>query len=292
MSRTNRVKATGEGKMRYHLTSRTVNRQFLLRKAAAKDKLMEIAMKSAEFSGVELEVVTVMDNHFHIVCLVSREREPVPAGEVLRRIGVLKGEKAASELSERWSGLEAAGFVATREAEIDAWRARMGDVSAYMKTFKELFAIWFNREYGYSGSVWSGVFKSTMIEDGRYFEQCRRYVMLNPVRAGIVSQVKDYRWVWCAKRAENAGNSAGTAVFPGCLPMSRVAQVGSGKILGSEAFVTEWIARLGDRFRARRVVARRAGELGYSSHGWRLARRDAKARGASTGAAQCACGGR
>lgn len=35
-------------------------------------------------------------------------------------------------------------------------------------------------------------FKSTLIEGGRYLEICRRYVYLNPVRAGIVKHAADY----------------------------------------------------------------------------------------------------
>ena len=54
--------------------------------------------------------------------------------------------------------------------------------------------------------------------------------------------------------------------------MRRVAQIGAGKIFGSLAFVTAAAFALGDRFRARRVAAREVGELGYATHGWRLAK--------------------
>ena len=147
----------------------------------------------------------------------------------------------------------------------------MNDISEFMKTMKELYAIWYNREYDYCGSIWSGVFKSTMVEGGRYLEYCRRYIMMNPVRAGIVSQVKDYRWVWGADLEETEG-------FAGCLPewsvMVRVAQVGAGKIFGSEAFVRKWIYGLGDKFLAARTAAHAVGSIGFSSHGWRLANKD------------------
>ena len=269
MARTARVKSTGEGVAYYHLVSRACNRLFLFAESAPKDKLMELARRAAEFSGVKLEAVVVMDNHFHILCRVERGGAAVPTDEILRRVGVLKGERAAAELAERWSGLAAAGFTATLEAEADRYRARMNDISGFMKTMKELFAVWYNREYNYCGSVWSGAFKSTMVESGEYLERCRRYIMMNPVRAGIVSQTKDYRWVWTAKAAENE-------VFAGCLPvdgyMRRVPQLWAGKLFGSDDFVNRWICRLCDRFRAGRTVAHAAGEMGFSSHGWRLAK--------------------
>ncbi len=271
MARTARVKASGEGTMRYHLISRANNRQFLFRKAIAKDRLMEMARRAAEFSGIELVVATVMDNHFHIVCKVVRTGEPVPQQEVVRRVRVLKGDKAADRLEERWSGYAAAGMTEELDRELDAYRVRMNDISAYMKTMKELYSIWFKREYGYVGSIWDGTFKSTMIEDGRYLETCRRYVMMNPIRAGIVTQAKDYRWTYVGCETHGCA---------GCLPAGKVPQISSGKVFGSEAFVRKWIAALGDKFRARRTTARSVGELGFATHGWRLAESNARAAAA------------
>ena len=211
MARTRRVKSMAEGKAHYHLISRACNRQFLFSKARTKDKLVELVRKAAEFSGIDLEAAAIMDNHIHILCTVVRTGEEVPMDEVIRRIRVLKGDKAADQFAERCGELAAAGFDATLEAELDRYRARMNDISEFMKTVKELFAIWFNREFDYCGSVWSGVFKSTMVEGGIYLARCRRYIILNPVRAGIVSQIKDYRWVFARIAAENE-------VFSGCLP--------------------------------------------------------------------------
>ena len=274
MARTARIKSVGEGTAYYHLVSRASNRQFLFRKSAAKDRLAELARKAAEFSGIKIVAFAAMDNHYHILCKVTRTGEPVPQEEIIRRVGVLKGAKAAEALAEHWRELAAAGFDATLESELDRYRARMNDVSAFMKTMKELYAIWYNREYGYSGSVWSGVFKSTMVEGGRYLEYCRRYILANPVRAGIVSQAKDYRWVW-------GGNPEETESFAGCLPewsvAAKVAQVGAGKIFGSEVFVRKWINGLGDKFPAARTAAHAVGDVGFSSHGWRLAKRDERA---------------
>jgi len=54
--------------------------------------------------------------------------------------------------------------------------------------------------------------------------------------------------------------------------MRRVAQIGAGKIFGSLSFVATTAFALGDRFRSRSVVAREVGEIGYATHGWRLAK--------------------
>lgn len=268
MARTRRVKSMAEGTAHYHLISRASNRQFLFRKARTKDKLVELVRKAAEFSGIELETCAIMDNHIHVLCTVVRTGDKVPEAEIVRRVRVLKGERAADELAGRCAELRAAGFDATLECELDRYRARMNDISAFMKTAKELFAIWYNREFDYSGSVWSGVYKSTMVEGGFYFARCRRYIVLNPVRAGIVGQAKDYRWVWTRKNPE-------TEVFSGCLPVGdmtrRVVQLGEGKIYGSEEFVRRWIVGLGNKFNAVHIAVRAVVEIGFSSHGWRIA---------------------
>ena len=273
MARTARIKSMEAGKMHYHLMSRACNKQFLFAKNAPKDKLLELCRKAAAFCGIKLLAVTIMSNHFHILCEVVRASEPLGQDEILRRIAILKGEKFAEALSNRWSELACAGFEATLKSELDRWRARMNDISEYMKTVKELFAIWYKGEYGYVGSVWAGVFKSTMIEEGRYLEYCRKYILMNPIRAGIVRQLKDYRWVW-TQTPEKSGQ------FPGCLPagafMVRVAQIGSGKLFGGEEFVRRWILGFGEKWRARSVGVHAVKTeglegIGYSSHGWRLA---------------------
>ena len=62
MARGLRIKSSGEGTAYYHLISRCSNKQFLFRKAAAKDRLMDLAKRAAEFSGVKLLALTVMGN--------------------------------------------------------------------------------------------------------------------------------------------------------------------------------------------------------------------------------------
>ena len=267
MARTPRIKSSGEGTAYYHLSSRCSNKQFLFRKAAAKDRLMDLAKRVAEFSGVKLLAITVMDNHFHILCSVTQNNKSVSQEEIIRRVGILKGEAAAQELRERWENFEAAGFVSMLEVELYRYRARMNDISAFMKTMKELFAIWYNRKYDYCGSIWCGVFKSTMIESGQYLEYCRRYVIMNPVRAGMVTQIKAYRWVW-------SDNMNEISLFTGFDPGGgKVVQIGEGKVFGSAGFVRMWIGGMASRHKdAHEVVEIGSSEtIAYSSHGWRLA---------------------
>ena len=50
------------------------------------------------------------------------------------------------------------------------------------------------------GTLWSGRFKSSVIDADRYLLACLRYVELNPVRAGMINRPEDYRWSSYAQR--------------------------------------------------------------------------------------------
>ncbi len=271
MARTARLKENGMGTANYHVTCRANNRSFLFGKGRIKDELEDSVRRSAEFSGVRLAAYAVMDNHLHVLCTVVRSGGKVPVTEIVRRVGVLKGEKEAVALRERWEELRKAGRFSELEVEADRYRARMDDVSEFVKTLKEHFDVRFKRRVEYSGSIWSGRFHSTMVEGGRYFEMCRRYIMLNPVRAGIVTQVKDYAWSWAA----DPEPCEGPVPVDGTLGR-RIAQFSAGKLLGSAAFVERWIVGFGDRLKARGGTAHPVGDFAFSSHGWLLAAREQK----------------
>ena len=267
MSRTARVKKSGEGIAYYHLMSRTNDRRFLFEKGGVKAQLVDVLKRAAAFSGVEIDAYVAMDNHFHVVCKVVRGGAPVPEEELVRRVAALKGGLAAERLATHWKDLRQAGMEAAVQEEQERLRSRMNDISAFMKTFKETFNVWYKRERRYTGTIWSGRFTSTLIEGDRYRATCMRYVYLNPVRAGVVTQAAHYAWGWIASP---------DAPFAGPVPeerlMRRVAQIGEGKIFGSEAFVVATAFALGDRFRARHTSAHAVEAIGFSTHGWRLAR--------------------
>ena len=269
MARAARVKKTCGGAAYYHLMSRTNDRRFLFVKGRVKTQLVDALKRAAAFSGVEIDAYVAMDNHFHVVCKIVRRDEPVPEDEILRRVAALKGDRAAEELSSHWEELRQIGMESVVAEAQDRLRARMNDISEFMKTFKETFNVWYKRERKYTGTIWSGRFMSTLVEGGRYRAVCMRYVYLNPVRAGIVTRAADYAWSWIAAiDAPSAGS------VPDGRLERRVAQIGGGTIFGSVAFVVEVVATLRDRFRARHVPARAVEDMGFATHGWRLAKKE------------------
>jgi hypothetical protein len=61
---------------------------------------------------------------------------------------------------------------------------------------KQRFSIWFNQNHSRFGTLWAERFTSTVVEGNHHFamQTVAAYIDLNPVRAGIVKDPKDYRW--------------------------------------------------------------------------------------------------
>jgi putative transposase len=53
---------------------------------------------------------------------------------------------------------------------------------------------YFNCRARRTGTLWEGRFRSALVQTQSYFLACSRYIDLNPVRAGIVADAKDYEW--------------------------------------------------------------------------------------------------
>lgn len=51
-----------------------------------------------------------------------------------------------------------------------------------------------NHKYKRSGTLWEGRYKSCMICRDKYLLICHKYIELNPVRAQIVREPREYRW--------------------------------------------------------------------------------------------------
>ena len=67
-------------------------------------------------------------------------------------------------------------------------------LSSIMQWILSVFALQFNRIFGYIGHVWYDRFKSVAIVSIRQFIATFAYIADNPVRAGLVSSPYDYRY--------------------------------------------------------------------------------------------------
>jgi hypothetical protein len=174
--------------------TRTVNGELLFHDRE-KEVLRKMLWQVAEFCGAEILTYCVMSNHFHVLLRIP---EPVELSdtELMRRYKVLypkptKFQTASTQVME-------AQLFADGEEAVEIRRkllVRMGDVSEFMKTVKQRFSVWYNRNNRRYGTLWAERFKSVLVEGrGNPLQTMAAYIDLNPVRAGLVEDPKDYRF--------------------------------------------------------------------------------------------------
>ncbi|HOQ43483.1 MAG TPA: transposase [Smithellaceae bacterium] len=69
-----------------------------------------------------------------------------------------------------------------------------GELSQIMKGINLSYAQHFKNKYKYTGHFWQDRFKSIIVSKDEYLLACGSYVELNPVRARMVKEPKEYRW--------------------------------------------------------------------------------------------------
>ena len=194
----------------YHAMSRVVGGEMLLG-SREKEVLRKMLWQVSDFCGVEVLTYCIMSNHFHVLVRVPEKDRAVGDDELLRRFKVLYPKPTKYQTVE-FAGLEKAlregneDAVAVRERLL----ARMHDLSAFMKTLKQRFSIWYNRNHDDRlGTLWMDRFKSVLVEgNGNPLQTMAAYIDLNPVRAGIVEDPKDYRFCGYAEAVAHSVPSA------------------------------------------------------------------------------------
>ena len=73
------------------------------------------------------------------------------------------------------------------------------NLSRGLRRLHGTYTQWFNRRHQRVGHVLQGRFKSLLVEKERYLQELCRYVVLNPVRAGLVTEAG--AWGWSSYRA-------------------------------------------------------------------------------------------
>ena len=89
------------------------------------------------------------------------------------------------------------------------------NVSAGMQYLNGCYAQWFNWRHGYEGHVVERRFWSKLIESDEQLFVTARYIVLNPVRAGMCRTAAD--WLWSAYRAIVTGIRTGPRLAPSLL---------------------------------------------------------------------------
>ena len=184
-----RLKILGDVSGVYHCMTRVVAGERLLG-SREKEVLRKQLHRQAEFCGVQVLTYCIMSNHFHVLVRVPprSETEGVDDEELVRRVRALYPREKALVWESRLRGSEGENV---RERLL----ARMGDVSQFMRELKHRFSLWYNRSRGRYGTLWAERFKSVMVSPDRLaLLAVSCYIDLNPVRAGLCTDPKEYRW--------------------------------------------------------------------------------------------------
>ncbi len=91
----------------------------------------------------------------------------------------------------------------------------LGNLSEFMQQLQGRFAQYYNRRHKRVGHLFGGRFKAPIIENDLHLLTAAAYIFMNPVRAGLVNRMEDWRWSTYAA-------SAGLAPVPPYLSLAWV----------------------------------------------------------------------
>ncbi len=67
-------------------------------------------------------------------------------------------------------------------------------LSRTMQSLGRRYVRYINGCYGRTGTLWEGRYRAAPVDTDAYFFDCCYYIERNPVRAGMVARVRDWRW--------------------------------------------------------------------------------------------------
>ena len=171
----------------YHCISRCVRRAFLCGTDGLtgqcfdhrKAWLVELFGELTNIFAIDLCGYAVLSNHYHLVARLDGDRARAwSADDVIARYRRLFAPTVEARLAQ--SPARVADWVA-------CWRARLYDLSWFMRCLNEAIARRANAEDQCTGRFWEGRFRSQALLDDAGLLTCLAYVDLNPIRAGLAT---------------------------------------------------------------------------------------------------------
>lgn len=179
----------------HHLVSRIAHKVYFLKDDERKD-FLEIVRRTAEFSGIQLLGWCVMGNHFHLLVYLPVP-ESIDEGEILRRYGVLKGGKAASNQERLFAEWRMNGDAGEKRVAdwLEGQRRRMYNVGEFMKIVKQWFTVEYNSRNAHKGTLWEAAYYDRPVKlISSEMAKCLGYIHLNPIRAAMADKFNEYPW--------------------------------------------------------------------------------------------------
>ena len=183
----------------YHLISRCVRRAFLCGDDKYTGKnfdhrrawLVERIKLLSSVFAIEIAAYAIMSNHYHLVVNVNRRQAlDWSDDEVIERWYQLYNGHVLVDRHLNGEQLDKPSLLFFNEI-IAKWRARLYDISWYMKNLNEYIAREANKEDNCTGKYWEGRYKSQALLDQTAVLSCMAYVDLNPIRANIADTLED-----------------------------------------------------------------------------------------------------
>ena len=179
----------------YHVVSRCVRRAFLCGLDKTSGRSYEhrrswiekrVRVLSSLFS-IKLCAYAVMSNHYHLVVkLAPDEASNWSPDDVLERWTALFRGPLLVQQYRAGKSLNPVELD-TLKATVEVYRARLSDLSWFMKCLNEPIARKANAEDGCTGHFWEARFRSQALCTERALLAAMVYVDLNPIRAGLAS---------------------------------------------------------------------------------------------------------
>jgi len=200
-----------------------------------------------QFCGVQVVTYCLMENHFHLLVRVPCKEtmttsDPLDADRLRELLPLIyKGRELRGVIQELDRAEAAAtpsksgpGSGAWLDEILDRYEARRYSLSVFLKELKQRYTRWHNRRHQRVGTLWENRFRSVLVQgDETALLTVAAYIDLNPVRAGLVSDPKDYRWCGYAEAvAGGAGESGKTRLWK----RKNAARNGLISILGYTSF--------------------------------------------------------
>ncbi len=236
MTRARRELVSLEATPYYHCISRCVRRAFLCGEDRFTGKSFEHRrrwvvdrMKSlARVFALDVCAYAVMSNHYHLVLrLRPQHADGWSDDEVLERWSALFG---GPMLVRRYRSGEVLGRAERQRLQryVETYRARLCDLSWFMRCLNESVARQANAEDGCKGRFWEGRFKTQALLDEGAVLSCMAYVDLNPIRAGVArtpeesgfASIQERIRAWSEGRSELAPFKDETEHASDALPFS------------------------------------------------------------------------
>jgi len=149
----------------------------------------------------------------------------------INRQGIFEEEQDYLKIIEILSSLkDEMGFeiyvycLMTNHAHLLIKEKEYGDITTIMKRLLTKYARWFNIKYGRSGALIANRYKSEVVDIDSYFLCVVRYIHQNPLKAGMVADLSEYKWSSYLDYSRGRRGITDTKFVLGMLPKSEFAE--------------------------------------------------------------------